>query len=54
MTEEGIYNDDYISYSGAHESEGGFEFYFRIYYNSTVMPEDVTGIKIGDNIIPLQ
>ena len=54
VTEEGIYNDEYISYSGAHESEGGFEFYFRLYYNSTVMPEDVTGIKIGDNIIPLQ
>lgn len=54
VTEKGIYNDDYISYSGAHESEGGFEFYFRLYYNSTVMPEDVTGIKIGDNIIPLQ
>lgn len=42
---------EYRSMSGTHETDIGVEFYFNRYYSSAIMPEDVIGLRIGDEVV---
>lgn len=45
---------DYTTTSGTCESDDGVEFYFNRYYSSTIMPEEVIGLRIGDEVIEFE
>ena len=51
VMEDDIDKHEYTTMSGTYESDDGVEFYFNRYYSSTIMPEEVIGLRIGDEVI---
>lgn len=51
VIKDGAEKCEYCSMSGTHETDIGVEFYFNRYYSSTIMPENVIGLRFGDEVV---